>query len=387
MPQQQNLFPEQAPDTSQEEIASTALQLTSQHGRLSPDQQRFNRLLKRIDNLKSQLAKIETLCDAHRPAYHLTLSPLQERHSNLIRELVLWLHARLQGKGLSAALKRDAKTILCHFSQTLAIEGDEEMRHLHDQYSTESLAQKQQNMCDDMRAMMEDMFDFSPSEDEPLDNIDDLLHASLKQLREADAAEEEQRQQKQRRRKKTSTQVKVEETQQEADSMLRKLFRQLASMLHPDRENDPEKRAHKTELMSEANKAYESHDLVTLLKIQLRLELTTQESIAQLAQEKIASLTVLLKQQIKTLENQLHTRRQRALQEFDLTPYDPLTKTTLIRNLKQTEWSLQQAIREMELDLERIQQDDQILKTWLKEQKKLLAQSASTDFFDLFGMR
>ncbi|MFO7580320.1 J domain-containing protein [Nitrosomonas halophila] len=386
MPQQQNLFPEQAPDTSQEEIASTALQLTSQHGRLSPDQQRFNRLLKRIDNLKSQLAKIETLCDAHRPAYHLTLSPLQERHSNLIRELVLWLHARLQGKGLSAALKRDAKTILCHFSQTLAIEGDEEMRHLHDQYSTESLAQKQQNMCDDMRAMMEDMFDFSPSEDEPLDNIDDLLHASLKQLREADAAEEEQRQQKQRRRKKTSTQVKAEETQQEADSMLRKLFRQLASMLHPDRENNPEKRAHKTELMSEANKAYESRDLVTLLKIQLHMELTTQESIAQLAQEKIASLTVLLKQQIKALENQLHTRRQRALQEFDLMPYDPLTKTTLTRNLKQTEWSLQQAIREMELDLERIQ-DDQTLKTWLKEQKKLLAQSASTDFFDLFGMR
>lgn len=42
--------------------------------------------------------------------------------------------------------------------------------------------------------------------------------------------------------------------------MLRNVFRQLASAVHPDRESDPDERDRKTALMSEANAAYANLD-------------------------------------------------------------------------------------------------------------------------------
>lgn len=374
MPRQQNLFSDEISDTSPQQTESTTLQLTAHDNSLSRDQQRFNRLLKRIDNLRNQLAKIETLCDTHRPAYHLTLTPLRDRYQKLIRETVLWLHARLQRKGLSNALKRDTKIILCHLSQILALQGDEEMKNLHDQYSTESLAQKEESLQMDMREMMEAMLGKPLGE---VENMDELLRASLDEILETQAAEAEQRQQKHARRKKPdSAQSKAETIRQEAETTLRKLFRQLASALHPDRETDPDERDRKTILMSEANAAYENRDLVSLLQIQLRVELTNKASIAQLAEEKIASLSLLLKQQINELESQLFTRRQSALHEFELAPFATLSTTTLTRNLKQTELSLTREIRMIELELQQIQ-DDKALKYWLKEQKRSI---------DMFGM-
>lgn len=45
---------------------------------------------------------------------------------------------------------------------------------------------------------------------------------------------------------------------------IRKLFRQLAQKIHPDRASDEEERAWRTELMSEANRAYREGDVMTL---------------------------------------------------------------------------------------------------------------------------
>ena len=65
-----------------------------------------------------------------------------------------------------------------------------------------------------------------------------------------------------RERKKPGAALRQTE-QHDADTLLRRLFRQLASALHPDRETDPQARLRKTALMSEANAAYEKRDLVT----------------------------------------------------------------------------------------------------------------------------
>jgi hypothetical protein len=372
MSHQSDLFADETAASQQTaNNSATALKLTAQDSRLTSGQQRFNRLLERIEKLKHQLAEVQTISDAHRPLYHQTLAPLHERHRTLTREMALWLDERLQRKGLSPTQKSIAITILCNLCEQLAAQGDEEMQILHDKHSTESLAQKEQASIREMRAMMGDMLGEPLAGDEPLDTMHDVFSAGMARLREAEAGEEARQQTRApRKRKPTAAQLKAAAEQQEAEITLRKVFRQLASALHPDRENDPDEHARKTALMSEANAAYDRRDLVALLQIQLRTELTDTASIAKMAEEKIASLTLLLKQQAQELEDELHHRRHAVRNEFGLSPYETLSTANLKRNLKREETSLKQDLNAMRQDLQQIQ-DDKFFKRWLKDQQRL----------------
>lgn len=373
MRHQSDLFSDEIPEAHQQtkNNPATALKLAAQDAQLSPGQQRFNRLLERIDKLKGQLAGIQVLCDAHRPVYHQTLAPLRERHRALMCEMVLWLDKRLQRKGLNALQKCIASTILCNLSMQLVAQGDEEMKILHDKHSSESLAQKEQSAMMDMREIMEDMLGEPLTDDESLETVQDVFRAGMERLREVEAAEQEARQQARARKKKPgAAQLKAKADQQEAETTLRKVFRQLASALHPDRESDPDEHARKTTLMSEANAAYDRRDLVALLQIQLRTELTDTASIAKMAEEKIASLTLLLNQQVRELENKLHQCRHDAQHEFGLKSYETLNITNLHRSLMIEETSFQKDLASMQQDLQQIE-DDKYFKRWLKDQNHL----------------
>ncbi|MDP1776505.1 MAG: J domain-containing protein, partial [Moraxellaceae bacterium] len=221
------------------------------------------------------------------------------------------------------------------------------------------------------REMMEDMLGEPLTDDESLETVQDVFRAGMERLREVEAAEQEARQQAQARKKKPgAAQLKAKADQQEAETTLRKVFRQLASALHPDRESDPDEHARKTTLMSEANAAYDRRDLVALLQIQLRTELTDTASIAKMAEEKIASLTLLLNQQVRELENKLHQCRHDAQHEFGLKSYETLNITNLHRSLRIEELSFQKDLATIQQDLQQIE-DDKYFKRWLKDQNHL----------------
>ncbi|SDY74085.1 hypothetical protein [Nitrosomonas sp. Nm33] len=382
MPHQFDLFTDEIPSASKQTVnnSTTALKLTTQDSQLTPGQQRFNRLLERIEKLKKQLLELQAISDAHRPLYHQTIAPLHERQRVLTREMVLWLDERLQRKGLTPTQKRIATTILCNLCEQLAAHGDEEMQILHDKHSTASLAQKEQASIMEMRAMMEDMLGEPLADDDPLETMQDVFNAGIARFREAAAEEDARQQARTSKRKPTAAQLKAEAEQQEAETTLRKVFRLLASALHPDRENDPDERTRKTALMSEANAAYDRRDLVALLQIQLRTELTDTASIAKMAEEKIASLTLLLRQQVKELEDELHHRRHAARNEFGLEFYETLSTAHLKRNLRREEASLKEDIDAMREDLQLIQ-DDKFFKRWLKDHHQL-SRAISIDDFD-----
>jgi hypothetical protein len=213
---------------------------------LSPAQQSFNRLLARIDKIKRQMEELQALADTQRPLYHRTLHPLRERRLALMRKMALWLDERLQRRGLSKVHKQTATDILCSLCEHLAADGDEEMRALHDKHSQHSIEEKQQAAAASVRAMMEGVLGRPLDTDLPLDSLDDVLFAGMEQLRDAVEADDALRQRKKPKRKTTATQRRAEQQQQDAESTLRKLYRQLSSTLHPDRELDPDARAHNT---------------------------------------------------------------------------------------------------------------------------------------------
>ncbi|MEO8015570.1 MAG: hypothetical protein ABI642_15620, partial [Polaromonas sp.] len=243
------------------ETACTALRLGSGKSgpRLSAAQQRFNRLLAKIDKLEGQVTEINTLADAFRPLYQGTLEPLREAHRALMRRMALTLDERLQRKGVTPTQKRNGLEILCELCETLAAFGDEAMAALHDQRSARTLRQKEEDQAAMMRSMMEQALGAPldmQAQDDSLDPLEAVMRASHERLHEAMQAEEAQREAAQAKRKKkkpTPTQLKAEQQQEDADTVLRQVYRQLASALHPDRERDPAEQQRKTALMSEAN--------------------------------------------------------------------------------------------------------------------------------------
>jgi len=157
--------------------------------------------------------------------------------------------------------------------------------------------------------------------------------------------------------------------QNEADTSLRNLYRQLAKALHPDRETDPDARLHKTALMSEANAAYARKDYLTLVDIQQRAALAEPAAVANLPDDKLQALTLLLKAQVAELERQRAHTQQGLLHEFDVPDGMGLNAHTLQTRLNEQQADLQEAVDALQSGLELVQQEAG-LKRWLNQQRK-----------------
>lgn len=287
-----------------------------------------------------------------------------------MRSMVLKLDERMQGKGLTAAEKSIGAEILCGLSEGLAATGDEAMQALHDKYSERSLQEKEQDGVADMRGMMEDILGQPLESDASLDSMEAMMNAMAQQLQEAGEAEQIRCDARRAAKTPTAAQRKAAQQQEDAETVLRKVFRQLASAVHPDRERGPVERQRRTALMSEANVAYGRQDLVALLQIQMRIAQTDAQSLAQLAEAQIEAMSLLLKQQAAELERALDERKQQVLQTFQLSPYDVLTAAGIRMQLRVHEHALQRELAIMEQDFLEMQ-DDAGLKRWLKSQKKM----------------
>jgi hypothetical protein len=373
-------------DLYSDAVPGTALRLGGKGSkgaaRLSPAQQRFNRLLAKIDKLKSQVAEIQTLTDVYRPLYQSTLEPLREQQKGMMRRMALWLDERLERKGLTPAQKRNAIDILCGLCETLAAGGDEAMAALHDKRSPRSLREVEEGHAAEMRALMEGMLGKPldiDAQHESLDPLEAVMRASQEHLQQAMQAEQDQREAAQARKKKkpTAAQRKAGQQQEDAETVLRQLYRQLVSALHPDRERDPAEHHRKTALMSEANAAYGRQDLVALLHLQLRIAQADTQDLLQQPEERIAAMTLLLKQQSAELENELFARQEHLGEELGLAFYQTPTAAMLRSQLAMQEEDLKDELSLMEWDLEMVQTDAG-LKRWMKMQAKM---SQDIDYF------
>lgn len=365
--------------------ALTALQFTQ--GALSPEQQRFNKLLAKTETLARNIETTRALADTHRRVSEGTLRPLEIERDQLMRDMVRWLDERLKRKGLTAKQKRSATEILCGLAEGLAMMGDQAMQQLHDVHSDMTMAEQEKAEAASMQKFMENMLGQKIAEGQEFDSMQDMLQASLKHM--DGMAQDEQAQEEahaqahaahKARRKKTPAQQKAEQETQDADGALRTIYRQLVSALHPDRESDPHERERKTGLMKDVNAAYERRDLMALLQLQLRAALADGEMIANMAREKIAALTLLLKERVLVLTHEMYGIKDQMRAEFGLAPREPVSAASLKRCLREDQQDLQEQIAPMSGDLHRVQ-DDAEFKRWLREQTEM---SQSRNQFDPF---
>ena len=328
--------------------------------------------LTRITKLKNQLAELEEWAQSHRVALHETVHPLKQEHRQQLRAMVLLIDARLAGKSLTAPQRQAAAEILCGLAATLARQGDEQMAKLHDRHSPHTLAEDDQHHAQTLRAELEDALGESLDDLPPGATAEQIMAAGMARLH-AQAAEKEQvkREKAERRQAKkkappapSAAKIQV----QDADALLRTLFRQLASALHPDRERDPQERLRKTALMGQANAAYARKDLVALMALQAEAALADPLHAPQMAEDKLASMVVLLKGQVADLERERAGRQDALMREFQVPQGLGVTPRTLQMVILEQVDELEMALDAMQRDYEQAQ-GDAGFKRWLKLQQ------------------
>jgi len=349
--------------------------------RLTPQQQGFNRLIARIEKVIQTLADRQRLADAHRVRHTARIEPLRRQQLALNREMVLFLHGRLQRKGWTRPQQRVMKEILCALARPFVVEGDPEMLTLHDQHSENSFAEQHMAALAEAGAMMEDVLGVSVDSEDGFESVEEMLHEGLRQAQDKARAEAQQ-QTRQAGRKPGKRQQQAEQAQQEAQTTLRELYRKLASALHPDREPDTSERGRKTALMSEVNTAYERRDLLALLQLQLRVEQIDPHAIGQLSAKKLSTMIAVLKEQANSLEGALFQADEQMRMEFALPRDSVISAAALSTHLHVLERAYQSDIQAMQNDLQRIE-DDRAFKRWLREQKELMDEPDLAALLDL----
>ena len=367
--------------------ASAVVSLNILGGKLSPEQTRFNKLLARVDALTYEIEAARVLGDAHRPAFMRTIPPLESRCNELMREMIMFLDQRLKHesqKGFTAKDQQLAREIICSLTMVLARSGDVAMQAIFDAHSDQSFDEIARERAAEMQAMFNDMLKGDTPKLDPSATAEEIMRAGVERMREREEAQLEKRIARKTKRNQASRDEKGDAAQHDPETVLRTLYRQLASKLHPDRERDPVERDRKNALMSQANAAYEKRDLMTLLRLQFMVEQLESESTAGMATEKMAALTHLLKEQVQTLEDELAQTQGQLAHEFGLPPYASFDAPSLERSLNDQHRDLQIEVSQMEYDMARVTGDVAELKRWLKEQRKLMKRARETS--SMFGM-
>lgn len=361
-----------APALARLQVASATAQ------RLNPAQQKFNRLLARVNDLERLLEGLQHSADALRAPHLQRMDALRQRTGQARRALAHFLHGRLQDEELAAPQQRAIRELLRALVPSTPAPQDEAGRRawqpLQNAYRPPPASPEERQASLQALLVQFEEWTGQPPQVPDLDQIqspEQLLQILLRQAQERREATAERRAARRARRKPTARQQQEQERQQDARGTLRSIYRQLASALHPDRERDPAERERKQALMSQVNAANERGDLLALLRLQLAVEQVDEASIARLGDARLASLSLLLQRQIGVLDKELAELQARLSHELGV-PVSARDDPRLLADaLQQVQAQLEAVAKTLEEDLQRVQEGDAPLKRWLREQARL----------------
>ena len=248
---------------------------------LGRKQKSFNRLVATVETLRGRLDGDRRRLDEALVFHAAEVRPRVERvaatRKDLVRALVPYLGDRRLKRGDQGILRTMLAEQLDDILESdAALEDD--LRALFDELHGADLGQVEHAHMEGARAALEDMFveagiavdlsAFTPgmSAEEMAAKMAELTD-NLR--RQAEAAEPRTAP----GRRPTQREGRVDEWARQQDELrkttLSGLFRQLAKVLHPDLEADPQVRQHKSALMQELTVAHANGDMHTMLRLEL----------------------------------------------------------------------------------------------------------------------
>ncbi len=346
---------------------------------LSPAQQHFNRLLQEVAALTAQIARLQAWETQHRHGHMQALHHSRQQAQALAESLCLQLHGRLQTGPLTASQQRIARRklrqLLSDWPSTVP-EVQALVAHYREEGEDEEAVEAAREAAQRLREQIEEALG------QPLDGGDrhqtpeDVMAAGMRQWqRQQDAAEARKAAKRAARQaqKKPQAHARQQAQQLDAQSALRTVFRQLASALHPDREPDAAERERKTALMSTVNAAYEQGDLSTLLRLQMQT--LSGAAPGALADERLAAMALLLKDQVKALRDDVQQWHSRLRHELGVAVGAEIDEAAMGRQLQQQRHQAEQQVAVLQADL-RSASGEASFKSWLKAEGAAMKEAA-----------
>ena len=355
---------------------------------LTTAQQLFNQLLLHIEEAAGQLERLQAWSDRHRLAHMQVLYETSNQSVGLHKSLLLCLHERLQTVDLTMQQQRIARQQMRRLIAKLTPSSDAQVQALNELYREDDeahdTAHESAVAIQHLREKIETAIGQPLHNPSLYQTPDEVLAAGMRQWQQQQQADEARKAAKRQARKAQRRPLaQQQEAQKHTDATLaiRTVYRQLASLLHPDREMDPTEQQRKTSLMGQVNAAYERRDLTTLLRVQLQVAHVDPQHLARMSNDKLAAMSELLKEQLAALQGDVRQLQSQLTRELGLALDAQFSDEVWTQGLQRIQADRRYALARLEADLQRIQQGSE-LKRWLKEQALLVKEHAKMQALD-----
>ncbi len=304
-------------------------------------QNTFHRHRRKIDQLREQIEEQKQQCEIAFALYHSTLRPKEKEAGQLITKYLLTVIDitrspkslnEKQWCTLNGFFEKDLEIL---FSMLPYGEIQQEMRDLYKEVHGDDCETEFYEELEEFKeASKEHGIDLDLSDLDPNDSNEEIRMKLLDALhRQGIHAREDtfERPQKPKSKKELLKEQKALELENIQKQGIGTIYKRLVKELHPDIEQDHEKRAQKVDLMKRVTVAYENNDLLCLLDLESEWlgEVGTVASEASLK-----SFNALLKDQIEELKEQCFSTalQPRYMDMHSIIQYNPEKPVEMIQH-------------------------------------------------------
>ena len=313
--------------TTEKQPASLIISQDKSKPPLNKAQKTFNRLVRQIEQLHKKMEQQQKYLDVLFHFYGQTLRPLEVEICKCQTALIKRLFQLSQSvkrltRQHSLGLKKALKNLLSDILAVTERPEDEEMETIFKEVNGKTYNEIWEEEVEGMKkqlnlfARVYDMdvdFDWL-QEDLDEDTIMEKMMDEAKRLRSQKEAKEAKKLEQRTRKYKTKKQIEREQLEKEAEELknrsLSEMYKQLAKVLHPDLEPDPERKKEKEALMKKLTVAYKEKNLHALLLLELEWIHKEEGELEKLTEAKLNSYNEILKMQVTELENELFSMRK-----------------------------------------------------------------------------
>jgi len=285
---------------------------------LSKKQKEFNRLVKRIEQLRNELNQTAAMLDEGLKYYSNHIHPLELRLVALRTTGVKIFFSFYKDKKLLP--KDDKKTlkeiILTGLEEIFSLspqEPDDEIKAIFKTLNGQSFDDLKKEQFDLAKGEMEEMFE-QMGVDVNFDGFNENMSEEevarkMKEIHDNLKQQAEENEEKNASRKKTKKQQEREEREKQVEAARKKnigtIYKQLAKIFHPDLETDDLLKLQKEELMKQLTVAYENNDLHTLLRLEMDWLKKEENNTDQLSDDKLGIYNEALREQVAEAEMEI----------------------------------------------------------------------------------
>jgi len=281
--------------------------------KLTKNQQAFNRLTKRIEQLQHAIRKDTTKLETVLKAYNAHIPRLQQviSRSRLTLAKALGETTKKIKYGKRQAVDvRNVILLLCD-EAFVHVEPDRETELFYNAWSKSNYREEVKNQEKAMKLMFAEHAKGAFGVDIDFDDMGDTpeeFARFVRRMRDEFKNSDTQQEEPFSRRYKSKKQLAREELRKKEEAhqlkSMRSIYLSLAKALHPDIEMDLAEKKRKEELMKKVTAAYSGKDLMALLKLEMEWVASESRTLDTLPDEKLKLYIASLKEQAAALEEE-----------------------------------------------------------------------------------